>query len=122
MRTTTPLGPAGEALAQKYLKEQGYAILATNWRAGKAEADIIAYREGLLVFVEVKTRTDTAFAQPEEAVNRTKQKAYIRLANAYVLQHQRKEEVRFDIITVVINNDTNTEIKHIPNAFSAFEL
>lgn len=122
MKNSGQLGKEGEALAQKFLLDNGYAILDTNWRVGKNEADIIAYKEGLLVFVEVKTRTDTLLAQPEDAVTRQKQKGYIRLANSYVLRNRRTEEVRFDIITVVIRSLDNVQITHIANAFSAHEL
>ena len=86
-------GMQGEALARRHLEEQGFAIMETNWRRGKYEVDIIAYREGLIVFAEVKTRNSTDYGNPEEFVDRKKQKAYIRLADAYVTKHRREEEV-----------------------------
>lgn len=116
------LGNLGEHIAREHLIAQGYAIIDTNWRMGKSEADIIAYMEGLLVFVEVKTRSNTDFASPESAVDRAKQRTYVRLANAYVLQNRREEEVRFDIITVVIDNTDHPQVNHILNAFSAAEI
>lgn len=118
MKTTNDLGKTGEQIAIQYLVEQGYAILDTNWRVGKVEADIIAHKEGWIVFVEVKTRTDNRLSRPEEAVNSKKQKAYIRLANAYILQKQLAEEVRFDIIAIVIRSLSDIEIQHIPNAYT----
>ena len=75
-------GMQGEALARRHLEEQGFAIMETNWRRGKYEVDIIAYKEGLIVFAEVKTRNSTDYGNPEEFVDRKKQKAYIRLADA----------------------------------------
>lgn len=114
------IGKQGEALARRYLEEQGFAILDTNWRLGRAEADIIAYREGLLVFAEVKTRTNADFGDPENFVDRSKQRAYIRMANAYVLDRGREEEVRFDILTVALH-ETGAEIIHLPDAFCAVE-
>ncbi len=71
---------------------------------------------------EVKTRTSTLVAAPEDAVDRRKQRAYIRLANAYVVENHREEEVRFDIITVVIRALDDIEVSHMPAAFSAFEM
>ena len=89
-------GMQGEALACRHLEEQGFAIMETNWRRGKYEVDIIAYKEGLIVFAEVKTRHRTDYGNPEEFVDHKKQKAYIRLADAYVSRYRREEEVRCD--------------------------
>lgn len=114
-------GRRGEELARQHLEAQGFAIVETNWRRGKYEVDIIAYREGLIVFAEVKTRSTTSHGNPEEFVGRDKQRAYIRLADAYVLKHQRQEEVRFDIISVVMTSE-GYHIEHIENAFTAAEV
>ena len=114
-------GMQGEALARRHLEEQGFAIMETNWRRGKYEVDIIAYREGLIVFAEVKTRNSTDYGNPEEFVDRKKQKAYIRLADAYVTKHRREEEVRFDIISVVMGPE-GYRIEHMENAFTAAEV
>lgn len=114
-------GMQGEALARRHLEEQGFAIMETNWRRGKYEVDIIAYKEGLIVFAEVKTRNSTDYGNPEEFVDRKKQKAYIRLADAYVTKHRREEEVRFDIISVVMGPE-GYRIEHMENAFTAAEV
>ena len=114
-------GMQGEALACRYLEEQGFAIMKTNWRRGKHEVDIIAYKEGLIVFAEVKTRSHLEHGNPEEFVDRSKQRAYIRLADAYVTRYQRQEEVRFDIISVV-KSPEGYKIEHLEDAFSAAEV
>lgn len=119
--STNSLGSIGEKLAREHLEAEGYAIIDTNWRLGRHEADIIAYYEGTLVFVEVKTRQDDNLGQPEEAVTLSKQRGYIKLANAYMLSRRREEEVRFDIISIIIR-PTNFQLKHIVNAFSAVGL
>ena len=111
-------GKLGEQLAQDYLTAQGYAILESNWRSGHLEADIIAYKEGLIVLVEVKTRSSQSHGEPEDFVTPGKQQAYIKLANAYVQTHWRDEEVRFDIISVTFNGDSYS-LKHLENAFTA---
>lgn len=121
MTTTKQKGNYGEDIAIKHLTEEGFVELVRNWRLGKHEVDIIAYREGLLVFVEVKTRTSTDFGTPEEAVDINKRRAYVRMANAYVLQEHREEEVRFDIIAVNITS-TGYTVNHIENAFDAIGL
>ena len=115
------LGKAGEALAQQHLIQEGYAILATNWRVGKLEADIIAYKEGLLVFVEVKTRSSVDHGAPEEFVDQAKCRAYVKLANRYVIQNHREEEVRFDIIAIQVS-PTGYQLNHIPDAYTAVGL
>lgn len=110
-------GKTGELLARRHLEEHGYAILKTNWKLGKYEVDIIAYKEGLIVFVEVKTRSHLDHGNPEDFVDRTKQRAYIRMANKYVIDNRRPEEVRFDIIAVDLSS-TGSRITHIKDAFS----
>ena len=114
-------GAIGEELAREYLVKQGFAILETNYRKGRYEVDIIAYKEGLIVFAEVKTRTNMDYGDPEDFVDRRKQRAYIHMANNYVIEHNREEEVRFDIIAVAIGA-TGHHINHIEDAFSAIGL
>lgn len=114
-------GKLGEHLAQEHLIQHGYAILETNWRKGKYEVDIIAYKEGLIVFIEVKTRSRLDYGDPELFVTRAKQQAYVRMADNYVIQHNRDEEVRFDIISVYIDSNKYS-INHLEDAFSAIGL
>lgn len=114
-------GRRGEDLAAAYLVEHGYAILERNWKCGRYEADIIAYREGLIVFVEVKTRSSLAHGDPEEFVDKAKQRGYIRMANRYVIEREREEEVRFDIIAVELT-PTSYRVNHLADAFSAVDL
>lgn len=111
-------GRNGEDIAANYLQEQGFAILERNWKMGKNEVDIIAYKEGLIVFAEVKTRSNLEFGDPEEFVGREKQRYYVRLANAYVIKNEREEEVRFDIIAIEMT-ESSYRVNHIENAFSA---
>ena len=114
-------GNWGEALARQCLEEKGFAILETNWRKGKLEVDIIAYKEGLIVFAEVKTRSETGHGNPEDFVTLKKQRAYVRLADSYVIDHHREEEVRFDIISIEKEGD-GYRITHLEDAFSAVGL
>lgn len=112
------LGKQGESMAVQYLVEHGFAILKTNWRRGKYEVDIVAYQEGLIVFCEVKTRSSAEHGNPEDFVDRKKQQAYIRMANAFVIENQREEEVRFDIFSIIITPSASS-LTHLPGAFSA---
>jgi putative endonuclease len=110
------LGESGEKLAQKFLKEKAYEILATNWRFGSDEIDIIAKHNGFLVIVEVKTRSTNAFGEPEVAVTKQKQRFLIRATQNYINQNNIDEETRFDIVAIVSKNGKNT-IHHIEDAF-----
>ena len=110
------LGRKGEEMAKNYLVEKGYKILETNWKSGKNEVDIIALDGEFLVVVEVKTRQSNKLVEPEAAVNKDKQRALIRAANAYVRSKNRQEEVRFDIISIVLAPESLI-INHIEDAF-----
>jgi putative endonuclease len=110
------LGKKGEEIAVRYLLDKGYKIITINWRFGKDEIDIIASFSSFLVIAEVKTRKSDVFEEPEEAVTVQKQKFLVRAADAYVQMKNIEEEVRFDIITVIIKGKI-WEINHIEDAF-----
>jgi len=118
MATIHELGRRGEELAAQYLLEKGYKILETNWRFHHNELDLIAEDSSTLVVAEVKTRQSNALGEPEMAVTREKQRAIVRSANAYVRWKHRNIEVRFDIISILIQGEQVT-IHHIPDAFFA---
>ena len=110
-------GVLGEEVAARYLTDKGYVIVEKNYRKGKYEIDLIAYKDGELVVVEVKTRSAANVILPEEAVDHRKRKALIRIANEYVQSHNRSEAVRFDIVSIV-KSGSNTEVRHLENAFN----
>lgn len=110
------IGNAGETIARDYLLQQGYTIMETNWQFGHLEIDIIALKDNVLVFVEVKTRSSPAVLEPQLAVNQQKQRNIIRAANAYILRNGYSFEARFDIVTVV-KNETGTVVEHLPDAY-----
>ena len=116
-RESLAFGKLGEQMAARYLTDKGYTIIEHNYRQGHLEIDLIALDKDELVIVEVKSRTDEAILRPEEAVNHKKRLALIRLANEYIKTHNRKENVRFDIVSI-ISNDRGTEISHIENAYN----
>ena len=68
------LGRRGELLAKSYLENNGYEILDENWTYGKAEIDLIAYKDRMIIFTEVKTRSGNYFGEPEDFVDKRKQK------------------------------------------------
>ena len=111
-------GNRGEVLAQEYLVKKGYKMIETNWHYGHHEVDIIALKDEMLVFAEVKTRRTAVFGEPQIFVTREKQRSYISLANKYVNMYNRNEEVRFDIIAILLNKHQQS-VEHIEGAFSA---
>jgi putative endonuclease len=110
------LGRKGEDQAIIYLQNKGYEILATNWRAGHKEIDIIARMANAIVFVEVKTRQTAAFGYPEEFVSIAKQQKVAAAAEEWLLQNQSTPEYRFDVIAI-LHEKHKTTIRHIEDAF-----
>ena len=120
-REALEFGKMGEQMTAKYLTDKGYIILEHNYRRGHLEIDLIALDGDELVIVEVKSRAYDTILQPEDAVDHKKRLALIRLANEYVKTHGRKENVRFDIISIV-SNDSGTEVKHLKNAYNVMSF
>ena len=112
-------GRHSEIMAQNYLMSIGYKTLETNWRSGHKEIDIIAKDENIIVFVEVKSRTNDIFAKPEDAVNFKKIKNIVRAANTYLISHNIENDSRFDIITLLLMPSGEYKIEHIKDAFIA---
>ncbi len=121
-------GKKGEELAQQFLVEKGFRIMATNYRFQRSEVDIVAFLPakrwedgGEMVFVEVKTRRGTGFGHPEEAVTAEKQKHLILAAKAWM--HENKMDrtpCRFDVVAITIPPGGEAEYHHIENAFWTF--
>ena len=104
----------GEEEAASYLQCQGYEILECDWHSKHRDIDIIARQGGCVVFVEVKTRRNRNYLEPEAAVNYQKQQNLRRAINHYVKLHHLDAPWRFDVITVVGTLGTSTpEINHI---------
>jgi putative endonuclease len=101
------LGRRGECIAVSHLLANSYSILATNWRSGHMEIDIVARLKDELIVAEVKTRMAGFLSSPEEAVNHRRQKRMIRAANAFIGKTGLNLDVRFDIITVVFSGQRN---------------
>jgi putative endonuclease len=110
------LGKIGEHRALNYLILKGYKILDINWRYEKCELDIVCSLNNLVVFVEVKTRSSNYFGNPAEFVDKAKQNKLIEGAEAYLEQNNLDQEIRFDIVEVLLLNEEFV-VNHIPDAF-----
>lgn len=111
------LGKQGEDYAASYLIQQGYRILDRNFRIHYGELDIIAIDKNMLVFVEVKTRTDDIYGSPEEAVTPWKLRELIKVSQWYRLQHKGLPDLeRIDVIALKINHNGIVDYcNHIKN-------
>lgn len=116
MASHNELGIKGEQLALNFLQEKGYVILEKNYRYLKAEVDLIAKHKDTIVFVEVKARATNFFGEPELAITSAKQKLLIEAADHYASSNTLQNEIRFDVIAIIINKNETT-IKHIEDAF-----
>jgi len=111
-------GRRGEDVAHRYLRREGFIIVARNYRlaSGEAEADLIARDGEDLVIVEVKTRETAEYGAPERAVNPEKQRHLIRVAHEYARKTDTPwERVRFDVVSIVLGE--KPEITLLRGAF-----
>ncbi|UCH64364.1 MAG: YraN family protein [Ignavibacterium sp.] len=114
------LGKKGEELAVVFLKDKGFKILHQNYRYGKGEIDIIAKdpEDGYTVFVEVKTRQNLDYGEPEYAITKNKQEQVKKIAELYFYENEIEElTCRFDVIAIFLENINSPVINHYVNAF-----
>ena len=117
MATHNDLGRKGEAMAKAHLEATGYEVIDENWVFGKAEVDLIAYKNSVIIFTEVKTRTGNGFGEPEDFVDARKQRLLVEAADEYIYLMNHQGEVRFDIISILFDRNNNYTLKHIEDAF-----
>ena len=118
MATHNVLGKEGEEEAVQCLLQKGYTILHRNWRARKKELGIVAMdnQQKTLVVVEVKTRKNRLFGEPEEAINDTKIRRIVSSTDTYLRKFAIDLPVRFDIIAIV-GEKPPFQIEHLEDAF-----
>lgn len=113
------LGKKGEQLAVDHLLANGYEIVERNYRFDKAEVDIIAKQKDTLAIVEVKTRTNSDFGNPQDFVKPKQIQRLVKAVDEYVTVNNLDVEVRFDIIAIV-KNGKQYDIEHLEDAFYHF--
>lgn len=107
------LGAAYEKLAAEYFVRQGFEILERNWQAGHREIDLIARKDTLIIFIEVKSAGSKKFGHPAERVDKTKIRRLSLAAQQYLLaKNIEGVDLRFDVITFV-----QGRLEHYPSAF-----
>ena len=111
------LGLRGENLACDTLLDRGYAIVTRRYSTKHGEIDIVARDGETLVFVEVKTRRDGSFGDPEESVTLQKQQRLVWMATDYLARHNLEETpCRFDVVGINTDSDPASVVV-IPDAF-----
>ena len=100
MATHNETGKKGEQLAYEWLVRNGFSILHHNWRYSHYEIDIIAAREKILHFTEVKTRRNHRFGFPEEAVSKKKMQRLMLAAEEYLFQNPEWKRVQYNILSI----------------------
>ena len=111
------LGHKGEDIAAEYLQNEGYCILERNWmNMGRKEIDIIATKDDVVVFVEVKTRKVGSATTPISAVNSRKQHRIVLAADSYLKTHHIDFPFRFDIIAIIYDDELS-RVDHYEDAF-----
>lgn len=95
-------GKTGEALAFTYLQQHSFIILHTNWRFSYYEIDIIAHKDNILHFIEVKTRRSVKFGLPEEAVTNAKIDRVMKAGEEFLYRNPQWKRVQYDVLAIML--------------------
>ena len=119
MRKRSETGALGEALAAKYLCEQGFEVLHRNIRIGHLETDIVCENEGYIVFAEVKTRrltgSKTRYGSARDAVDAKKRENLAAFAREYLRTNPTEKRPRIDLLEVYLSREEAPKITWIKN-------
>lgn len=115
MAVKDELGRAGEARAARHLVDEGFDVLARNWRVREGEVDIVAHDGRVVVFVEVKTRRTALFGDPLEAVDARKRARLWRLAAAWRAVHpgEAARPLRLDVVGITGDDPAHGSLTHL---------
>lgn len=111
--SNTEQGKLAESIARNYLEQLGFEVAEANYRFRRSEIDLIVLNETLLVFVEVKYRSNQKFGNPEEFVTDNQKNLIIEAADEYIRSINWQKNIRFDIVAI----DKNDQIEHFEDAF-----
>ncbi len=107
------VGKENEELAQKFLENKGYHILDKNFSTRYGEIDIIAKKENILIFIEVRSKSYNHFGKPFETIDKNKIKKILKTAQTYISKENLDNfDIRFDVISI-----ENGKLTHIKSAF-----
>ncbi len=115
--TAKELGNLGERIAAFYLQKKGYEIICRNFRIRGGEIDIIAQKDGIIAFVEVKTRTPDYMTSGFDAMTKRKRTLIVKAAEQYSFKHPHDFQPRFDVVEIVIDGKKVVGFNYVENAF-----
>lgn len=113
-------GITGEQLAADYLRQKGFEIVATNYRFGKAEVDIIAFFEGFLVGIEVKTRSNSIHGEPAEFISSRKWQLLSEALENFAIALDFNGDIRFDVVSITFDT-SSPSIMHYPDVSNGMD-
>lgn len=112
------LAERGENMAEEYFRRKKYKVLIRNYRCRLGEIDLVLEKKKALVFVEVKSRSSSAFGAPEEAVNERKKRKLYQVAQCFLSENRlQNRELRFDVVSILVSDSMEApRILHFENA------
>ncbi len=113
-------GITGEHLAADHLRQKGFEIVATNYRFGKAEVDIIALFEGFLVGIEVKTRSNSIHGEPAEFITSRKWQLLSEALENFAAALDFNGDIRFDVVSITFDT-SSPSIMHYPDVSNGMD-
>ncbi len=111
------LGALGETMAVSWLANKGYCLLFRNWRHAHYEIDIVASLENVVHFIEVKTRRNKKFGEPEESVDNKKISYLMKAGEAFQYQHPQWKRVQYDVLSISIAPNNTAEYFFIEDVY-----
>jgi putative endonuclease len=117
MAAHNEFGEAGEQMAAEWLEQQGFQLISRNWKSGRYEIDIIASRDGILHFIEVKSRHDDQFGKPEDWVDRKKGNRLLSAGEAFQNKYPAWTNVQYDIFSILLTSDGKRDFFFIEDVY-----
>ena len=117
MAVHNQLGKRGEQMAEEYLLQHGYQVLHRNWRHSHYEIDLIAVKNEVLHFVEVKLRSSKKFGLPEQNVKKKKFQSLLLAADEFLFQNRQYRHVQYDILSINVAANTEPEFFLIEDVY-----
>ena len=117
MASHIDFGKLGEQLAEDFLLQKGFTILHRNWRHSHYEIDIVAFKNNMPHFIEVKTRSSKQFGEPEESVTKKKIRFLLQAADQFLYQHPEYRNFQIDILSITMHSENDAEYFFIEDAY-----
>ncbi len=117
MAAHNEFGKAGEQMAAEWLKHRGFQLIYRNWKFARYEVDIIASRDDILHFIEVKSRHDDMFGKPEDWVDRKKGRHLLTAGEAFQEKYPGWKTVQYDILSILLTPDGKRDFFFIEDVY-----